>query len=161
MEKIFFLNTYENYHANGSNRAYWSKFFKYLAEELNETNKMRLYSSFNENMPIYEFFSEVKGRFVRIMQYNPKNEIVESERYSAGRFYTAWLDERTLYLKDEERTIQKPELVVCLLMTAGNIEKAEHLIRSWLLDIDDGRVKAEIERIYAEQDRMDEELRFM
>ena len=159
MEKIYFLNTYENYHANGSNRSYWSKFFKNLERELNETNKLRLYSSFNENMPIYEFYSEAKGRFVRIMQYNPKNEIVESERYTASRFYTAWIDKRTLIIKKEKRTVERPELVVCLLMTAGNIEKAGRLIRSWLLGVDDSRVREEIERIYAEQERIDEEKR--
>lgn len=157
MEKIYFLNTYENYHANGSNRSYWSKFFKHLAGVLNETNKMRLYSSFNENMPIYEYYSEAKGRYVRIMQYNPKSEIVESERYSASRFYTAWIDQRALYLKEEKKTVQRPELVVCLLMTAGNIEKAESLIRYWLLGVDDDRVREEIERIYAEQEKLDEE----
>ena len=157
MEKIYFLNTYENYHANGSNRSYWSKFFKSLAGEIGEVNKMRLYTSFNENMPIYEYYSETRGRFVRIMQYNPKNEIVASERHAAGRFYTAWLDVRSLYIKEEERNIQKPELVVCLLMTAGNIEKAESLIRSWLLEVDEERTRRKIERIYAAQDRMDEE----
>lgn len=155
MEKIYFLHTYENYHVNGSNRSYWSKFFKALSLEIGEENKMRLYTSFNENLPIYEYYSEFGGRFVRIMQYNPKNKTIESERYAAGRFYTAWIDERELCIM-EERSVQKPELVVCLLMTAGNIEKAKKLIRKWLLDMDDGRVRMEIDRIYAEQDRMDE-----
>ena len=156
MEKIYFLHTYEDYHANGSNRSYWSKFFKALSVEIGEENKMKLYTSFNENMPIYEYYSGLRGRFVRIMQFNPNNEIIESERYAASRFYTAWIDERELCIK-EERSVRTPELVVCLLMTAGNIEKAEKLIRTWLLDVDDGRVRMEIDRIYAEQDRMDEE----
>ena len=135
MDTIYFINTYEDFHANGTNRSYWSKFFKSLSKELNEKNKMKLYSSFNENMPIYEFYSEVKERFVRIMQYNPKNEIVVSEKYSANRFYTAWIDERALHIK--EQVVQKPELVVCLLMTARNIDRAERLIRSWLLGEDE------------------------
>ena len=154
MDTIYFINTYEDFHANGTNRSYWSKFFKSLSKELNEKNKMRLYSSFNENMPIYEFYSEVKERFVRIMQYNPKNEIVVSEKYSANRFYTAWIDERALHIK--EQVVQKPELVVCLLMTARNIDRAERLIRSWLLG-EDEMTKKEIIKIYADQENMDKE----
>ena len=154
MDTIYFINTYEDFHANGTNRSYWSKFFKSLSKELNEKNKMKLYSSFNENMPIYEFYSEVKERFVRIMQYNPKNEIVVSEKYSANRFYTAWIDERALHIK--EQVVQKPELVVCLLMTARNIDRAERLIRSWLLG-EDEMTKKEIIKIYAYQENMDKE----
>jgi len=154
MDTIYFINTYEDFHANGTNRSYWSKFFKSLSKELNEKNKMKLYSSFNENMPIYEFYSEVKERFVRIMQYNPKNEIVVSEKYSANRFYTAWIDERALHIK--EQVVQKPELVVCLLMTARNIDRAERLIRSWLLG-EDEMTKKEIIKIYADQENMDKE----
>lgn len=154
MDTIYFINTYEDFHANGTNRSYWSKFFKSLSKELNEKNKMKLYSSFNENMPIYEFYSEVKERFVRIMQYNPKNEIVVSEKYSANRFYTAWIDERALHIK--EQVVQKPELVVCLLMTARNIDRAERLIRSWLLG-EDEMTKKEMIKIYADQEIMDKE----
>ena len=154
MDTIYFINTYEDFHANGTNRSYWSKFFKSLSKELNEKNKMKLYSSFNENMPIYEFYSEVKERFVRIMQYNPKNEIVVSEKYSANRFYTAWIDERALHIK--EQVVQKPELVVCLLMTARNIDRAERLIRSWLLG-EDEMTKKEIIKIYADQENIDKE----
>ena len=73
MERILFLKTYSDYHTNGTNRAYWAKFFKLISEELHETKKMRLYSSYNENMPIYEYYSAVKSRFVRIMQYNTEN----------------------------------------------------------------------------------------
>ena len=113
---------------------------------------MRLYSSFNENMPIYEYHSAVKNRYVRIMQYNPQNEVIESERFSANRFYTAWIDERAVSLEGEK----EPELVVCLLMTRTNIEKAERLIRTWLFGRDE-RTKQLIEEIYAEQERMDEE----
>ena len=155
MEKILFLNTYENYHTNGANRSYWSKFFKTLVEVTGEKNKMRLNSSFNENMPIYEYYSEEKGRFVRVMQYNPKDEVIKSEKYDTSRFYTAWLDKRELYIKEDNRNVQKPELVVCLLMTAGNIDKAEKLIRIWLFGENEGRVMAEIDKIYDEQDRMD------
>ena len=154
MDTIYFINTYEDFHANGTNRSYWSKFFKSLSKELNEKNKMRLYSSFNENMPIYEFYSEVKERFVRIMQYNPKNEIVVSEKYSANRFYTAWIDERALHIN--EQVVQKPELVVCLLMTARNIDRAERLIRSWLLG-EDEMTRKEIIKIYADQESIDKE----
>ena len=152
MEKIFFLKTYTDFHTNGTNRSYWAKFFKVISEELEEAKKMRLYSSFNENMPIYEYHSAVKNRYVRIMQYNPQNEVIESERFSASRFYTAWIDERAVSLEGKK----EPELVVCLLMTRTNIEKAERLIRTWLFGRDE-RTQQLIEEIYAEQERMDEE----
>lgn len=155
MEKVFFVNTYQDYHANGSNRSYWAKFFKSLERVTNEKNKMHLYSSYNENMPIYEYFSESKGRFVRIMQYNPKNEVVESEYYDTSRFYTAWIDTRTLNINEEGESVQIPELVVCLLMTETNINKAKKLIYSWLLNADVKLTLAEIEEIYAEQGTME------
>lgn len=151
MEKIFFLNTYIDYHANGSNRSYWAKFFKEISEELRETNKMRLYSSFNENMPIYEYHSASKNRYVRIMQYDPQNEMIKSEQYSASRFYTAWTDERIATIEG----VKEPELVVCLLMTKTNIDKAERLIRSWLFSSDE-RTNELIQGIYSEQERLEE-----
>lgn len=157
MEKILFLNTYENYHTNGSNRSYWSKYFRSLSKEIGEENKMKLYSSFNEDMPIYEYYSELRERFVRIMQYNPKNEIVKSRRYPTSRFYTAWLDERVLCVKENE-SVFKPELVVCLLMTSGNINQVKRLIRTWLSK--DGAEKAIqeiIDGVYIEQNRIDAE----
>ena len=112
---------------------------------------MRLYSSYNENMPIYEYYSAVKSRFVRIMQYNPENEMIREETYSANRFYTAWTSERETAVEGEK----KPELVVCLLMTKTNISKAETLIRSWLFGSAE-RTNELIQRIYSEQERMDE-----
>ncbi len=154
MDTILFIRTYEDYHANGANRSYWSKIFKSLTKELNEESKMRLYTSFNENMPIYEYYSEVKERFVRIMQYNPKDEDVLSEKYTANRYYTAWIDERALCIK--EQVVLRPELVICLLMTAQNIERSEKLIRSWLFEKDE-MTQREIEKIYAEQEKMDKE----
>ena len=152
MEKIMFLKTYSNYHTNGTNRSYWAKFFKSISEELHETKKMRLYSSYNENMPIYEYYSAVKSRYVRIMQYNPENEMIKSEKYSANRFYTAWTDERSTEIEGQA----EPELVVCLLMTRTNIIKAETLIRSWLLGSDE-RTYDLIQRIYEEQERLDKQ----
>lgn len=152
MEAILFLNTYRNYHTNGTNRSYWAKYFKILSEELRETNKMKLHSSFNEDMPIYEFYSESRGRYVRIMQYDPFDEVVAEEKYSASRFYTAWIDKRQL--KGSEQTA--PELVVCLLMTKSNVNRAERLIRSWFFESDE-RTKKQIDKIYEEQERMDEE----
>ena len=151
MERILFLKTYSDYHTNGTNRAYWAKFFKLISEELHETKKMRLYSSYNENMPIYEYYSAVKSRFVRIIQYNPENEMIREETYSANRFYTAWTSERETAVEGEK----KPELVVCLLMTKTNISKAETLIRSWLFGSAE-RTNELIQRIYSEQERMDE-----
>lgn len=148
-----FLKTYSDYHTNGTNRSYWAKFFKIISEELHETKKMRLYSSYNENMPIYEYYSVVKSRYVRIMQYNPENEMIKSETYSTNRFYTAWTDERV----SAKEGIKEPELVVCLLMTKTNITKAETLIRSWFLDSDE-RTNELIQRIYAEQEKLDEKM---
>lgn len=152
MEKIFFLKTYSDYHTNGTNRSYWAKFFKVISEELEEAQKMRLYSSFNENMPIYEYHSIRRSRYVRIMQYDPQNEMIKEKRYSVSRFYTAWIDERSTSLEGQK----EQELVVCLLMTRTNIDKAERLIRSWLFGSDE-RTKQMIEGIYAEQEIMDEE----
>lgn len=152
MEKIMFLKSYSNYHTNGANRSYWAKFFKTISEELHETKKMRLYSSYNENMPIYEYYSTVKSRYVRIMQYNPENEMIQFETYSANRFYTAWTDERSTEVEGQT----EPELVVCLLMTRTNIIKAETLIRSWLFGSDE-RMYDLIQRIYEEQDRLDKQ----
>lgn len=112
---------------------------------------MRLYSSFNENMPIYEYYSERMQRSVRIMQYNPQNEIITSEKYKASRFYTAWIDERVL-----SEDLSVPELVVCLLMTKANIEKTEELIDSWISGHDD-KTRGMIEKVYENQERMDKE----
>lgn len=151
-DNIFFLKTYLDYHTNGTNRAYWAKFFLTISKELQETKRMKLYSSFDENMPIFEFYSEVKQRFVRIMQYDPQNEIIVSKKYSPNRFYTAWIDERLLL----ERDGYEPELVVCLLMTKKNIIKAERLIRSWLFETDE-KTKELIQSIYIEQEKMDAE----
>lgn len=75
MEKIFFLNTYENYHTNGSNRSYWSKYFRSLSKEIGEENKMKLYSSFNEDMPIYEYYSELRERFCVLCSITPKMKL--------------------------------------------------------------------------------------
>lgn len=156
MDTIYFVNTYTDYHANGSNRAYWAKFFRSIREQFGEESKIRLYSSFNENMPIYEYYSESRGRFVRIMQYNPKDEMIAEDIFPAKRFFTAWIDKRILQKNDgEERNL--PELVVCLLMTKENIQKAEDLIYEWMACRDDV-LNEKIERIYQEQDKMDEEL---
>lgn len=152
MEKILFLKTYSDYHTNGANRSYWAKFFKLISEELQDTKIMRLYGSFNENMPIYEYYSTVKCKYVRIMQYNPENEMIKSETYSTNRFYTAWIDKRSATVE----SMAEPELVVCLLMTRTNIINAETLIRSWLFDRDE-RTYALIQRIYEEQERLDDE----
>lgn len=151
METIYFLKTYSDYHSNGANRSYWAKFFRQFSERLQEKNKMRLYSSFNENMPIYEYYSEKMQRSVRIMQYNPQNEIITSEKYKASRFYTAWIDERVL-----SEDLSVPELVVCLLMTKANIEKTEELIDSWISGHDD-KTRGMIEKVYENQERMDKE----
>lgn len=105
-------------------------------------------------MPIYEYYSQVRQRFVRVMQYNPDNELIREERHKTRRFYTAWIDERSI--KENVRTV--PELVVCLLMTKRNVDNAENLIRTWLLD-DPKRVTSLIENIYQEQNRLDEEQR--
>lgn len=150
MEKILFYKTYSDSHTNGANRTYWAKFFKIISDELNETNKIHLYSSFNENMPIYEYYSSIKGRYVRIMQFNPQDEVVKSERYPANRFYTSWIDERLISLEGRK----EKELVVCLLMTNSNVQKAKELIRLWLFGNDENTAK-QIERIYAEQERLD------
>lgn len=155
MDTIYFVNTYIDYHANGSNRAYWAKFFRRIQEELGEESKMRLYSSFNENMPIYEYYSKTRARFVRIMQYNPKDEVIVEDKFPAKRFFTAWIDQRLLQRDEEELNI--PELVVCLLMTKENIEKAESLIHDWMACRND-LVNDKIERIYQEQDRIDKEI---
>ena len=154
MEKIMFINTYRDYHANGTNRSYWSKFFKVVERLLQEKNKMRMYSSFNENMPIFEYYSEARNRFVRVMQYDPHGEMVESEKYPAKRYYTAWIDERVI---EEKEMVTLPELVVCLLMTETNVKKAEELIRSWLFGKDE-TTREMIEKIYQEQEKMDEEI---
>lgn len=154
METIYFINTYIDYHTNGANRAYWAKFFRSIKEQTGDETKTHLFSSFNEKMPIYEYYSERRERYVRVMQYNPQNELIAEEKYPAKRLYTAWLDQRTL---PGEIDITVPELVVCLLMTWENIRKAEDLIRDWF-DGHDERVKERIERIYEEQERMDEEL---
>ena len=150
MEKILFYKTYRDSHANGANRTYWAKFFKDISKELNEANRMHLYSSSNENMPIYEYYSSIKSRFVRIMQFNPQDEVVRSEKYPANRFYTSWIDERSISLEGRK----EKELVVCLLMTSSNIKKAKELIRLWIFGDDDSTAK-QIERIYAEQERLD------
>ena len=150
MEKVLFYKTYSDSHTNGTNRAYWAKFFKEISKELNETNRMYLYSSFNENMPIYEYYSVVKNQYVRIMQFNPQDNVVKSERYPADRFYTAWIDERFISFEGK----RERELVVCLLMTKSNITKAKDLIRLWLLGDIESTVKR-IESIYAEQERLD------
>lgn len=49
---------------------------------------------------------------------------------------------------------KEKELVVCLLMTNSNIQKAKELIRLWLFGNDENTAK-QIERIYAEQERLD------
>lgn len=154
MEKIMFINTYRDYHANGTNRSYWAKFFKEMERYLQEKNKMSMYSSFNENMPIFEYYSETRNRFVRVMQYDPHGEMVESEKYPANRYYTAWIDERVI---EEKAMATLPELVVCLLMTETNVRKAEELIRSWLFGKDE-ITREMIEKIYQEQEKIDEEI---
>lgn len=150
MEKILFYKTYSDSHTNGTNRAYWAKFFKRISEESNKANSMRLYSAFNENMPIYEYYSSVNKRYVRIMQFNPQDKVIKSKKYPTKRFYTAWIDERSMSLQGK----REKELVVCLLMTKSNISKAKDLIRLWLFGNDDIVVK-QIEQIYAEQERLD------
>ena len=152
MDEIMFLNTYTDFHVNGTNRSYWAKFFKEISEYLHDKNLAHLHSSFNENMPIYEYFSQVKQRFVRIMQYNPQNELIKKGRYKTYRFYTAWIDER--FLNDE--ILPVPELVICLLMTKRNIDNAENLIRTWLLGSDE-RTYDLINKIYEEQERLDKQ----
>ena len=154
MDEIMFLNTYTDFHVNGTNRSYWAKFFKEISKALHDNNLAHLHSSFNENMPIYEYYSQVRRRFVRVMQYNPDNELIRKERHKTRRFYTAWIDER--FIKENVPTV--PELVVCLLMTKRNVDNAENLIRTWLLD-DPKRVTSLIENIYQEQKRLDEEQR--
>lgn len=153
MDSVFFINTYVDYHTNGTNRAYWAKFFRLIKEYTGDEKKMHLYSSFNENMPIYEYYSEKRSRFVRIMQYNPKNELVLEEKYPAKRLFTAWIDQRS---QPGENDVMIPELVVCLLMTWENIRKAEDLIRDWFAGRDN-IVNERIERIYEDQARMDGE----
>lgn len=148
--KDFFYKTYTDLHTNGANRTYWAKFFKDISKELNEKNRMHLYSSFNENMPIYEYYSTIKNRYVRIMQFNPQDEVVRSEKCSANRFYTSWIDERSISFEGRK----EKELVVCLLMTDSNIKKAKELIRFWIFG-DDNSAAKQIERIYAEQERLD------
>ena len=106
-------------------------------------------------MPIYEYYSKTRARFVRIMQYNPKDEVIVEDKFPAKRFFTAWIDQRLLQRDEEELNI--PELVVCLLMTKENIEKAESLIHDWMTCRND-LVNDKIERIYQEQDRIDKEI---
>lgn len=155
MDKIFFANTYIDYHTNGTNRAYWAKYFREIKEKLGDEYKMHLNSSFNEYMPIYEYYSDKKTRFVRIMQYNPKDDIIAEEKYPAKRFFTAWTDKRVLLLNEEEW--MKPELVVCLLMTFENLQRAIDLIHTWFFEPDE-IIEQKIERIYREQELMDEEI---
>ena len=152
METVFFKNTYRDYHANGSNRAYWVKLFRKIT---GEKSKINLYSSFDEDVPIYEFYSEAKGRCVRIMQYNPDNDIIREEKYSANRFFTAWIDQRVLQVEDN---LTVPELVVCLLMTKTNVSMAEALLRCWLMG-DDNLTKELIQGIYRNQEEMGFEVR--
>lgn len=148
-----FLKTYSDYHTNGANRSYWAKFFKTISKELQETNKIHLYSSYNEDMPIFEYHSAKKGRYVRIMQYNPLDEMIKSQKYPTKRFYTAWIDKRL----GTEAGMAEPELVVCLLMTRTNITKAETLIRAWFFE-SESQTEELIKKIYNDQDRMDKEL---
>lgn len=154
MEEILFLKTYTDYHVNGTNRSYWAKFFNQISEALHETNRAYLHSSFNENMPIYEYYSRRKNRFVRVMQYNPENEIINEGRFKTQRFYTAWIDKRTI----QDGLPPVPELVVCLLMTKDNVKSAKHLIWTWMFE-DQKRVTSLIENIYQSQERLDEEVR--
>ncbi len=149
-EDVLFFKAYANYHTNGANRSYWAKFFNSISKDLQEKKKMRLYSSFDENMPIYEFHSDVRARYIRIMQYDPMNEVVSSDKYSPRRFFTAWIDERTT----SREGVKEPELVVCLLMNRTNISRAKELIHSWLFCNDD-RTEELIEQVYAEQERLD------
>ena len=89
------------------------------------------------------------------MQYIPKNKLIAEEKYPAKRLFTAWIDQRSL---SGENDMMMPELVVCLLMTWENIRKAEDLIRDWFAG-HDNVVNERIERIYEEQERMDEEIK--
>lgn len=84
------------------------------------------------------------------MQFNPQDKVIKSKKYPTKRFYTAWIDERSMSLQGK----REKELVVCLLMTKSNISKAKDLIRLWLFGNDDIVVK-QIEQIYAEQERLD------
>jgi len=149
-EDVLFFKAYADYHTNGANRAYWAKLFNSISRRLQENRRMRLYSSFDENMPIYEFHSDVRGRFIRVMQYDPMNEVVASEKYSPRRFFTAWIDERATSIEG----VKEPELVICLLMSRANIIMAKKLIDSWLFDNDE-MTKELIDRVYAEQERLD------
>ena len=149
MAEIFFIDSYVDFHTNGTNRAYWAKIFRRIAERLNETNKPKLFSSFNEDMPIYEFYSITKQKSVRVMQYNPHNAMIKEEIYPTERLFTAWTDDRML-----SENLSVPELVVCLLMTKPNVEKAEKLINAWLFE-DDEKTESLIEKVYEAQDKMD------
>ena len=157
MEKIYFFHTYCDYHVNGANRSYWAKFFRQIARNLHEESKLKLHSSYDEDMPIYEYYSKTKELFVRIMQYNPCSDQMDLEKYTTDRYFTAWIDERILFVDDAFDVIPtKPELVVCLLMTKTNIDKAKSLINTWLFE-EEIKTKDLIEEIYKEQDRLDEQ----
>ena len=158
MEKIFFINTYTYYFVNGANRSYWAKVFKLFSNQLHEKNRILLHSSFDENMPIYEYHSDTKKKYVRIMQFNPLSELVNLDQYSDIRYYTAWIDKRTILREEDSNTplSEEPELVVCLLMTRANIDKAKGLIRAWLFE-DDDKTNSIIQNIYLEQERLDKD----
>lgn len=144
MEKIFFLNTYKDYHVNGTNRRYWEIFFNEINQAIHDTNALTLHSSFNENMPIYEYYSIKKRRFVRIMQYNPEDENVKSELIPYKCFKTAWIDER------EYNGEKHKELVVALLMTQDNVTIIKNLIKAWFFAPD--KVGNLIKMIYLDQE---------
>lgn len=159
MNRVYFKNTYINYFVNGANRTFWAKFFKSLSHKLQEKNKLKLHSSYDENMPIYEYYSETKKKFVRIMQFNPLSSLINLSKHTAARYYTAWIDSRVFIEADhqEDAGNDNPELVVCLLMTKDNIEKAKNLVYTWLFE-DENKTNCIIKEIYSEQAKMDERL---
>ena len=124
-DKLLFSKTYINKRSNGSNKGYWTKYVSSIIDLKNDLVLSSSINSFDEEMPIYTYFSNKIKRGLIIYQFNPLIINEDSPKYS--KYITAWIQKR----KIENNVFSV--LTIYMLTSTQNIKTSKELIKLWLL----------------------------
>ncbi len=122
---ILFSNTFNNRRTNGSNHAYWTKFFSsILVDDENIGMSYNVTERFDDLVPMFSFLSRNALRAVEIFQYS-KDVVSLVDESNYKQYLTAWKSVRII----NEKKI--PVLTIHLLPSAKNVLTAKELINAW------------------------------
>ena len=124
-DHLIFEKTFKNRKTNGSNHAYWTKFFRsILSDDVNIGTNTTIDDRFQEIAPMFYYVSKQYEQAVVIYQYNI-DSIPENNKIIYKHYLTAWTSKRVISSKLTKI------LTIYLLPSSENIETVKKLINAW------------------------------